>query len=91
MQFLGTIAAMFAVLLLLLPTVRVAQGRLTPRTAAGLWISGAGFLLLAVAALHLTGDAALVTALAGVAATVAGNIVQRRISQSPGSQPPGSQ
>jgi hypothetical protein len=44
----------------------------------GLWIAGAGFLLLALAALALSGDAALIAALLGVAATVAGNMIQRR-------------
>jgi hypothetical protein len=77
-QLLGGIAAAFALLLLVLPTLRVTQGRLSPRQALGLWISGGGFLLLALAALVLTGDAARSATIAGVAAAVAGNIVQRR-------------
>ncbi|CAN5855628.1 hypothetical protein BH23GEM9_BH23GEM9_35190 [soil metagenome] len=78
MQLLGTMAAVFALLLLVLPTVRVAQDRLSPRRAVGLWMAGAGFLLLALAALVLTGDAARNATLAGVAAAVIGNIIQRR-------------
>jgi hypothetical protein len=78
MRLLGFIAAVFATLLLVLPTVRVLQGRLPARLAVGLWISGAGFLLLAVAALALSGDAALLATLAGVSSAVAGNILQRR-------------
>jgi hypothetical protein len=81
MHILGAIAAIFALLLLGLPSIRVAQGALTVRAALGLWISGAGFLLLALAAFVLAGDAALVATLAGVAAAVAGNIVQRRMTQ----------
>jgi hypothetical protein len=80
---LGAIAAVFALVLLVLPTVRVAQGRLTPRLALGLWIAGAGFLLLALAAFVLTGDAARLATLAGVAAAVAGNIMQRRAQRPP--------
>jgi hypothetical protein len=78
MIILGSIAAIFALLLLGLPTLRVAQGRLTPRAALGLWISGAGFLLLALAAFVLAGDVALSATLAGVALAVTGNVVQRR-------------
>jgi hypothetical protein len=81
MNLLGTIAALFALMLLALPTIRVAQGHLAPRDALGLWIAGAGFLLLALAALVLTGDAALIATLAGIAAAVAGNIVQRRVAK----------
>jgi hypothetical protein len=81
MHILGAIAAIFALMLLVLPTVRVAQGVLTVRAALGLWVSGAGFLLLALAAFVLAGDAALIATLAGVAAAVAGNIVQRRMTQ----------
>jgi hypothetical protein len=84
MQLLGGIAAVFALLLLMLPAVRVAQGRLAARNALGLWISGTGFLLLAVAALVLAGDAAMIAALVGVAAAVAGNIVQRKAVRPPG-------
>ena len=80
-RLLGTLAAVFAVALLTLPTVRVAQGRLSPANAAGLWLSGFGFLLLALAAFVLPGDMASVAVLAGVAAAIAGNIVQRRIAR----------
>jgi hypothetical protein len=78
MTILGSLAAIFALLLLGLPTLRVAQGRLTPRAALGLWVSGAGFLLLTLAAFVFRGDAALGATLAGVALAVTGNIVQRR-------------
>jgi hypothetical protein len=83
LAFLGTMAAVFAASLLVLPTLRVLQGRLAPADAAGLWIAGAGFLLLALAALVLSGDAALVAALVGVAAAVAGNVLQRRRTRPP--------
>jgi hypothetical protein len=78
MQILGTIAAAFAVMLLVLPTVRVLQGGLAPRMATGLWISGAGFLLLAAAALVLDGEDAASVTLIGIGLAVAGNIIQRR-------------
>ena len=77
-RFLGVIAAVFALALLVLPTVRVLQGRLAPRFAAGLWIAGSGFLLLALAAFALRGDAAQLAVLVGVIAAVAGNVIQRR-------------
>jgi hypothetical protein len=83
MQIIGAIAAVFALLLLTLPTLRVVQGHLTPRQAMGLWISGAGFLLLALGALVLVGDAGRHATLAGVVAAVIGNIVQRRSTQPP--------
>jgi hypothetical protein len=81
MYVLGAIAAVFALLLLVLPTARVWQGRLAPEQAAGLWLAGAGFLLLALAALVLAPAAARVAALVGVAAAVAGNIMQRRAAR----------
>jgi hypothetical protein len=83
MALLGGMAAVFALVLLVMPTMRVAQGRLQPDQALGLWISGAGFLLLALAALVLAGDAAMIATLVGVAAAVAGNIVQRRATRRP--------
>jgi hypothetical protein len=78
MILLGGLAALFAGMLLIMPTIRVAQGRLSPYLALGLWISGAGFLLLALAALVLAGDAARTATLVGVTAAITGNIVQRR-------------
>jgi hypothetical protein len=84
MELLGALAAIFALLLLVLPTIRVAQGRLHPQHALGLWIAGAGFLLLALAALVLSGATARNATLVGVAATVIGNIVQRRAVRPPG-------
>jgi hypothetical protein len=86
-QILGGLAAAFALLLLVLPAARVAQGQLTITQAMGLWIAGAGFALLAMAALVLDGDAAGPAILIGVTATVVGNIVQRRATR--GSRPPG--
>jgi hypothetical protein len=84
MNFLGYLAAVFALLLLGMPTYRVIEGRLPVHLAVGLWISGAGFLLLALAALVLEGDAAFRATLVGVGAAVAGNIVQRRRTQGRG-------
>jgi hypothetical protein len=84
MELLGALAAIFALLLLVLPTIRVAQGRLHAHHALGLWIAGAGFLLLALAALVLSGATARNATLVGVAATVIGNIVQRRAVRPPG-------
>lgn len=81
-RFLGVIAAVFAIALLGLPTLRVAQGRLAARHAAGLWISGGGFLLLALAAFALEGAAAQTAVLVGVIAAVAGNVIQRRSGNS---------
>ncbi|HSJ23823.1 MAG TPA: hypothetical protein VK929_03995 [Longimicrobiales bacterium] len=81
MTILGVVAGVFALLLLVLPTLRVMQGRLSPHMALGLWVSGAGFLLLALAALVLSGDDARTATLLGVAAAVAGNVIQRKRSQ----------
>jgi hypothetical protein len=75
---LGGAAALFALMLVAFPAVRVAQGRLAARSAAGLWISGLGFALLAAAALVLSDEAARAAILAGVVAAVVGNVVQRR-------------
>jgi hypothetical protein len=80
-QILGALAGAFALLLLVLPAVRVAQGRLTTTQAMGLWISGAGFAMLAMAALVVEGDAVGAAILIGVTATVVGNIVQRRANR----------
>lgn len=85
MVILGSIAAVFAALLLVLPTVRVAQGRLPAHMATGLWLSGSGFLLMAVAALVLEGEAASSATLLGVGLAVGGNILQRRRTRDAGS------
>lgn len=77
-HLLGGLAGVFGVLLLVLPGVRVAQGRLPASQAMGLWISGMGFLLLAMAALALEGEASRAAIFIGVSAAVVGNIVQRR-------------
>jgi hypothetical protein len=80
-QILGAVAGGFAALLIVLPAVRVFQGRLGPRQAFGLWISGFGFLLLALAALVLEGDSSRSAILLGVSAAVIGNIVQRHVTK----------
>jgi drug/metabolite transporter (DMT)-like permease len=71
-------AGLFAAGLLVLPTIRVMQGRLAPRQAVGLWVSGAGFLLLALAGLVLRPAEGRTAVLLGVTAAVVGNIIQRR-------------
>lgn len=73
----AALAAVFALALLVLPTVRVLQGRLHPRSVMGLWMSGAGFGLLALAGLVLEGDAAQTAVLVGVVATILGWLSQR--------------
>lgn len=80
---LGVLAGLFALALLLLPAWRILQGRLPVRQAQGLWIAGAGFALLAAAALLPNTDTTALI-LPGVALTVAGNIVQRRNSRGTG-------
>ncbi len=80
-EIMGGLAALFALMLIVLPTLRVARGYLPVRGAAGLWISGAGFALLAAAALVLDGDAASPAILVGVTLAVVGNIVQRRATR----------
>jgi hypothetical protein len=77
-EVLGALAGLFALALLALPTVRVAQGALLPRRAIGLWLAGAGFALLSAAAFLLSGPAAHGAVVGGVAFAVIGNIVQRR-------------
>lgn len=75
---LGALAVVFAAALLVLPGIRVLQGTLSPRRAVGLWIAGAGFALLAAAALVVDRDARPAVVVAGVVTAVVGNIVQRR-------------
>lgn len=77
---MGVAAALFASALVVLPTVRVLQGRLPARQAMGLWIAAVGFALLASAALLLDRDTAPAAVVAGVITTVIGNFVQRRNS-----------
>jgi hypothetical protein len=74
----GALAGAFALALLLLPAVRVAQGRLSLRQAGGLWIAGAGFALLAAAAFLVPPDRTGTAIVIGVSLAVAGNILQRR-------------
>jgi hypothetical protein len=78
---LGGLAALFAVALIALPGLRVVQGTLQPRQAAGLWLAGAGFGLLAAAALWRDASGSPAAILAGVTLAVAGNIVQRRATR----------
>lgn len=73
----AVLAAVFALALLVLPTVRVLQGRLSPRSVAGLWLSGTGFALLALAGLVLEGDEAQTAVIVGIVATIVGWLVQR--------------
>jgi len=75
---LGAVALVFAGLLLVLPAVRVSQGRLEARRAVGLWISGAAFLWLAAVAFFVRGSALGPATFAGVMGAVIGNVVQRR-------------
>jgi hypothetical protein len=83
MEFLGAVALLFAAALLVMPSMRVLQGRLTPYHATGLWLSGTGFLLLALAALVLPVEMARHATLVGVALAVVGNIVQRSRTKPP--------
>jgi hypothetical protein len=78
-EIMGALAGLFALALLALPSVRVARGKLPAGEAVGLWVSGAGFALLAAAALVLGGSAANGAVLGGVVLAVVGNIVQRRV------------
>lgn len=77
-RILGVAAAVFAGMLLTLPTIRWMQGRLTLRMASGLWISGIGFALLALAALLLEGESARGAVVLGVLGTGIGMVVQKR-------------
>jgi uncharacterized PurR-regulated membrane protein YhhQ (DUF165 family) len=78
---LGTLAAFFGILLLALPLLRIAQGRLGFNDAAGLFMAGLGFIVLAAAALLFTGAEAQRAVVSGVLLVVAGNIFQRRVSR----------
>lgn len=80
---LGGLAALFGLVLLVFPTIRVSQGRLTARGAVGLWLAGTGFLLIAMAALVLSGSVANGAVLIGAALTILGNLVQRRAPPPP--------
>ena len=81
---LGALALLFAVLLIILPGIRVAQGHLPPRRAIGLWISGAGFSFLAAAALALEGGGEVESAIfIGVVLAFVGSLVQGRLGKGP--------
>lgn len=80
---LGSLAAVFGLVLLVFPSVRVSQGRLTARGAVGLWLAGTGFLLIALAALVLSGSLANGAVLIGAALTILGNLMQRRAPPPP--------
>jgi hypothetical protein len=83
-KVLGALAGLFALVLVVLPALRVASGRLPVRQAAGLWIAAAGFALLAAAAFVVAEDAVPGVMLAGVVLAVAGNLVQRRVTRRAG-------
>ena len=77
LQLFALLAAVFSLALLALPTVRVLQGRLQARSVAGLWTSGVGFGLLAMAGLALEGDEAQTAVVLGVSGAVVGWFLQR--------------
>jgi hypothetical protein len=80
-DLLAALAGLFAAMLLVFPTIRVAQGRLAARKAVGLWVSGVGFLLLALAGLVLRPAEGRTAILLGVTLAVVGNIIQRRTAR----------
>lgn len=80
-EILGAISALFGGTLLILPSIRVGQGRLEPKRAVGLWISGLGFLLMARAAFIAARPAAEGIVVAGALLAISGNIIQRYISK----------
>jgi hypothetical protein len=84
--WLGLLPLLLGSALVVLPAWRIAQGRLTVRGALGLWISAAGFGLLAFAALRLDGGALQGALWMGIVLLGAGNLVQRRVAA--GSPPP---
>lgn len=80
---LGAAAALFGIMLLALPLLRIAQRRLTFNAATGLLLAGTGFVILAVAAFLLTGEQAQRAVVGGVILVVAGNLLQRRLARRP--------
>jgi multidrug transporter EmrE-like cation transporter len=80
---LGAAAALFGIMLLALPLLRIAQRRLTLNEATGLLLAGIGFLILAAAAFVFTGEQAQRAVVTGVILVVAGNLLQRRLSRRP--------
>jgi hypothetical protein len=79
-HLLGGVAGAFGAVLLVLPSIRVGQGRLETKRAVGLWISGFGFVLLAWAAFMPAGPAVQAFLVTGVLLAIAGNIIQRFVS-----------
>lgn len=77
--WLGALPLVLALALAMLPTWRVVQGRLTPARALGLWISAAGFGLLALGAFALDGADLQAALWSGVVLLAVGNLVQRRM------------
>jgi hypothetical protein len=75
LKLLGVLSGLFSLALLVLPTMRVLQGRLEVRRSIGLWIAGVGFGWLAVAA-FVEGEAAAQAVSLGFVATAVGSIVQ---------------
>jgi hypothetical protein len=78
---LGALAALFGGMLIVLPALRITQGRLATDDVAGLLMAGVGFLILAAAALLASGVEAQRAVVMGVFIIVAGNIWQRRIGR----------
>lgn len=77
--WLGILPLVLALALVILPTWRVTQGRLTPARALGLWISATGFGLFAVGAFALEGADLRAALWSGVVLLAVGNLVQRRM------------
>lgn len=80
---LGAAAALFGVMLLALPLLRITQQRLTFNDATGLLLAGIGFVILAAAAFLFTGEQAQRAVVSGVVLVVAGNLLQRRVARRP--------
>lgn len=78
-MILGGLAGVFAVLLLGLPLWRFSQGRLPFVDAVGFWIAGAGFAVLAVAAVTGESDVAQQLVMVGVVLAAAGSVVQQML------------
>jgi hypothetical protein len=79
--WLGIFPLALALALAALPVWRITQGRLTLRGALGLWISAAGFGLLALAAFALEGADLQTAVWSGVVLLAVGNLVQRRLTR----------
>jgi hypothetical protein len=80
-RVLGVLSGLFALALIILPTIRILQGRLEARKSIGLWISVVGFAWLCVAA-FAGGEAGAQAASVGIVSTVVGSIVQSATTKS---------